>query len=96
MTKEIAQTIMQQIKSIDSRAFMAWGSKEYQITKEGLQFKVGGLAKFKGLVHVKYNRGNDMYDIDFAKVRKGEYIVVTNIDNVFADQLVDCIDSVVQ
>lgn len=92
----IAQIILSQIKTIDPRAMWAWGAKDLVNTGKGLQFRVGGMAKFKGIVNIVYNEGDDLYDIDFMKVRKGEIKVVQNKRGVFVDQLVNTIDLVVQ
>lgn len=91
----IAQTILSQIKTLDGRALWAWGAKDLVNTGTGLQFKVGGLAKFKGQVLVKLNAA-DLYDIEFFKIRKGEVKVTNTFTDVFAEDLVDVIDSVVQ
>lgn len=94
--KEIAQTILSQINTLDPRAFWAWGAKELTVTPEGLRFRVGGLAKFKGLVHVKYNRGTDLYDVDFIKTRKDHLGVVQTKYDLFAEDLVEALDSIIQ
>lgn len=92
----IAKTILNQIKTIDPKALWAWGAKDLVNTGKGLQFRVGGMAKFKGLVHVKYNEASDLYEIDFLKVKKGMPTVVYTENEVYADQLVHYIDEVVQ
>jgi hypothetical protein len=92
----VARTILTQIKQLDRMVLAAWGAKDYVETKEGVQFRVGGMAKFKGLVHVKYNRGADAYDIDFIKMRKGMPVVTHDCARIYADNLVNVIDMVVQ
>ena len=91
-----AKTILSQIKSIDPMSVWAWGAKDFVATSKGLQFRTGGLAKFKGLVHIKYNEGSDLYDVDFLKMKKGMPSVVSATNEVYADMLVEVIDSVVQ
>lgn len=91
----IAQTILSQIKTLDGRAMWAWGAKDLVNTGSGLQFKVGGLAKFKGHVLIKLNT-SDLYDVEFYKIRKGDMKVTNTFSDVFADNLVEVIDSVVQ
>lgn len=91
-----AQTIISQIKAIDGRAFWAWGAKDLVNTGKGLQFRVGGMAKFKGLVHVKYNEATDLYDIDFMKIKKGVPTIVHTDNDVFVEDLVNVIDLTVQ
>ena len=63
-------------------------------TGKGLQFRTGGMAKHKGLVHVKYNEGTDLYDIDFIK--KSMPVVVHAVSDVFVEDLVSTIDLTVQ
>lgn len=92
----IARTILDQIRTIDPRAMWAWGAKDLVDTRVGLQFRVGGMAKFKGLVHVKYNEGTDLYDVQFLKIRKGVPTVVSESTDTFVEDLVNVIDTVVQ
>ena len=91
-----AKTILSYINSTDPRAVWAWGAKDFVALPDGLQFRTGGLAKFKGLIHIKYNHGTDLYDIEFLKIKKGLPVVVASTSDVYADMLVDVVDSVVQ
>jgi len=88
----VAQTILQQIKAIDPRATWAWGAKEFVNTGSGLKFKTTGLVKWKGYVHVKYDVGNDVYDVDFFRIRGAKIIVDKAVNGVYCDMLVDVID----
>ena len=92
----VAKTILNQIKAIDAYAMLAWGVKDLVYTSNGLRFRVGGLAKFKGLVHVRYDEGNDLYDVEFIKIKKGMPEVVKTVKGVFCECLVDVIDATVQ
>jgi hypothetical protein len=74
----------------------AWGAKDFVNTGTGLQFRVGGMAKFKGLVHVVYVAGEDLYTVQFMKMRKGVLNVVQEVTSVYAEDLVVTIDEVVQ
>lgn len=94
-TMTIAKTILQQIKAIDPMAMMAWGAKDMVALPNGLRFKSSGMVKWKGLVSVKYDEGQDLYNLEFGRIRKYEYKIDKNIDGVYADQLVELIDSVV-
>jgi hypothetical protein len=89
----VAQTIRQQINSIDRMAFFAWGVKEMIANTNGLQFKSTGMAKWKGWVDVKYNEGTDLYDIDFFRIRAGVLKMDRKVTDVFAEDLVRIIDS---
>ena len=92
----IAATILSQLKALDPRAMWAWGAKDLVNTGKGLQFRVGGLAKFKGLVHIRYNEGSDLYEIDFIKIKKGLPVVVKTVDDVYVEDMINVIDATVQ
>ena len=69
----------------------SWGFHQPVAIENGLQFKVQGF-KFRGVVSIVYNEGRDLFDISFIKANK----VVTTIDGVFFDMLVDTIDDFVE
>jgi len=89
----IAQTILAQIKTIDPRATWAWGAKDFVATKNGLLFKSSGMVKWKGYVHITLDEGQDLYDIEFYKMRGVKRTVAAKVEGIFADQLVELIDS---
>lgn len=91
----IAQTILSQIKTIDPMATFAWGAKDLVNMGDGLKFKTTGMVKWKGYVYIKYNQGTDLYDIEFFRIRN--YAVKTDkqMRDIFAEDLVNIIDSVV-
>ena len=91
----IAQTILSQIKTIDPMATFAWGAKDLANMGDGLKFKTTGMVKWKGYVYVKYNQGTDLYDIDFFRIRNFEVKNDKQMRDVFAEDLVNIIDSVV-
>ena len=92
----IGTTIRNQIKAIDPWAFDAWGTKDMMAIEDGLQFKSSGMCGWKGLVQVKYDRGQDLYSIIFGKIRKLEFKVLKTVESVFAGDLVKIIDKQVQ
>lgn len=89
---DIAKIIMSQIKTIDRQAFMAWGAKDYVNMGDGLKFKTSGMVKWKGYVYVRYDRGRDLYNVEFATIRKMEWKVVKKVEGVYAEDLVNVID----
>lgn len=91
----IAQTILSQIKTIDPRATWAWGAKELVNMGDGLKFKTSGMVKWKGYVYIKYNEGTDLYDIEFFRIRNCEIKCDTGMTDIYAEDLVRVIDSVV-
>ena len=88
----IAQTIMNQIKTLDKMAFFAWGSKDFVAMNDGLKFNTSGMVRWKGYVYVKYDEGKDLYNVIFAKIIKHEWKVQKQVDGVFFDQLIEVID----
>lgn len=59
---------------------------------EGLAFKVNGF-KHKGWVFVRYNEGNDLFDVE---LRNKSLDVVRSIEDVYFDRLVAVIDNAVE
>ena len=91
----IAQTILSQIKTIDPMATFAWGAKDLVNMGDGLKFKTTGMVKWKGYVYIKYNQGTDLYDIEFFRIRNYAVKNDKQMRDVFAEDLVNIIDSVV-
>lgn len=89
----VAKTILSQIQTIDPRATWAWGAKEFVASSLGLKFKTSGMTRWKGYVHIKYDEGNDLYDIEFYRIRSAKIIVDSKVEGVYSDMLVDVIDS---
>ena len=91
----IGATILQQINALDRRAMAAWGAKDIVYMSSGLKFKSSGLVRRKCYVYICYDSGLDLYNIQFARIRKGEWIVDCELPMVFADGLVQHIDGYV-
>lgn len=91
----VAKEIVRQINTIDARAFLAWGAKEFVNMGDGLKFKTSGLVRWKGYVNIRYDYGTDLYCIDFFKIRGVNIIPHENLENVFVEDLVKLIDEVV-
>ena len=89
----IAQTILTQIKTLDPRATWAWGAKDFVATKNGLLFKSSGMVRWKGYVHITLDEAQDLYDIEFYKMRGVKRTMAARVEGIFADQLVELIDS---
>lgn len=69
----------------------SWGFHKPMALQNGLRFKVQGF-KFRGIVDVVYNEGQDLFDVSFIKANK----VVNTIEGVFFDSLVEVIDDYVE
>ena len=87
----IAKTILSQIKTLDFWSMGAWGAKDLVAMNDGLKFKTSGMVKWKGYVYVKYDYGQDLYDVIFARIRKMEWIEDEKVEGVYAENLVDII-----
>ena len=83
--KQIAKTILQQL---GGNKFIAMtGAKNLGFTDKGLQMKIG--RNSKGVTHViiDLDRGKDLYDIEFVKVRGTKRTTVKKLKGIYADQL---------
>ena len=88
----VAQIIRDQIRAIDRFALGAWGAKDMLNMGNGLKFKTSGMVKWKGYVYVKYDEGNDLYNIDFFRVRGADVKYDRCVEGVFVEDLVRSID----
>jgi hypothetical protein len=91
----IAKIIHTQIKQLDPMALFAWGTKDLVAMNDGLKFKTSGSVKWKGYVYIKYDKGQDLYNIDFFKIRKMEIVYSEQLEGVFVEDMVRLIDEVV-
>ena len=87
---EMAKYIMQILKT-QLMVVWSWGFNKPMALENGLRFNVQGF-KFRGVVEIVYNDGQDLFDVSFIKANK----VVKSIDGVFFDMLVDTIDYYVE
>ena len=92
--KEVAQTILSQIKAIDFWALGSWAARNYTILNDqmgGVQFKINCPKLKNAFVQVVLN-GSDLYDIRFFKVWGGKITVDETVNDVYAENLVNVID----
>lgn len=87
---EMANYIMNILKT-QLMIVWSWGFNSPVAINNGLRFKVQGF-KFRGLVEVVYNEGSDLFDVSFIKANK----VVSTIEGVYFDMLVNTIDDFVE
>ena len=87
---EMAQYIMSILKT-QLMVVWSWGFHKPMALQNGLRFKVQGF-KFRGIVDVVYNEGQDLFDVSFIRGNK----VVKSIDGVFFDMLIEVIDDYVE
>ncbi len=99
-TMEIANTIKHQIVAQSPAALMSYAARDFVALNEtdnrhgGLQFRTSGY-KHKGLVVINL-MFNDTYTIETVKIRKGEVKVCDSYDDVYADQLIEVLDHMVE
>lgn len=89
---DIGKTIYNQIRMLDSRALFAWGAVHMVYMVDGFKFKTTGMVKRKCWVYIRYDRGLDLYEIIYARIRKFEWIVDNTVSHVYAEDLVKTID----
>lgn len=105
--KEIAQTILHQIDTIDKWAFGAWGARKFEVENSGnvsnigyvlggVSFSISGSKIKRGFVFI-YLMGNDTYTIDVKRIITNPYNVKDVIikTDIYFDQLVDVIDGII-
>ena len=80
-----AKTLLQQLGG--RRFMMMVGAKNLGRDNKGLHMKIGRNSKSISHVVINYNRGKDLYDMKFLRVRKGKVKVVNKVVGVYADQL---------
>ena len=89
----ITATIFNQLKLLDRRAMMAWGAQNLVAMQDGLKFKTSGMVRWKGWVYIKYDHIQDLYNIDFFRVRAAEIKYDRREVGVYAEDLVRFIDA---
>ena len=83
--KEIAKTILQQL---GGNKFIAMtGAKNLGFTDKGIQMKIGRNAKGVTHVIIDLDRGKDLYNIEFVKIRGMKRTTVKKLKGIYADQL---------
>ena len=82
------------LRQLGGRRFMMMvGAKNIARDKDGLHMKIGRNSKSISHVVIDYNRGRDLYDMKFLRVRsskgKMNVKVVKQVKGIYADQLHD-------
>ena len=85
MSNSQAQTLLNQLGGNRFKAMV--GAKDFGIGSDGLHFKIGRNAKSISHVVIDLDRGKDLYDIKFLRVRAGKIKVVKKLKGIYADQL---------
>ena len=82
------------LRQLGGRRFMMMvGAKGIARDKEGLHMKIGRNSKSISHVVIDYNRGRDLYDMKFLRVRKSgsqmKVKTIKHVKGIYADQLHD-------
>lgn len=91
----VAVIIRNQIRALDHWAFGAWGARDFLNMGDGLKFKTSGMVRWKGWVYVKYDAAQDLYNIDFFRIRNAELKYDRRLEGVFVEDMVQRINEVV-
>jgi len=87
----VAQSPMA-LMSYAAQKFVAHGENDNR--RAALEFRVSGF-KHKGLIRISLG-WNDLYTVEAIKVRKGEVKVCGSRDEVYFDELVEVLDSLIE
>jgi hypothetical protein len=80
LTENAGQTIWKQMRQMKLNGFPLTrylGAKNPSASNDGLTVDLRG--KWKGRVIIKHNKGTDLYDLTFGRVRKYEWIVDSKV-----------------
>ena len=80
-----AKELLQQLGGNKFKAMT--GAKDFGIGNDGLHFKIGKNSKSISHIVIDYDRGKDLYDMKFLRVRAGKIKVIKKVKDVYFDQL---------
>ncbi|QJX80231.1 hypothetical protein [Priestia megaterium] len=97
---KIANEIRKQIMHLDFWALAGWGatdvSEHYRAVENGLAFKISTPRYQRGAwVKVVLN-AMDTYNIEVLRIIGTEKKILGNLDDIYAEQLVEVIDSLIE
>jgi hypothetical protein len=91
----VAKEILRQLKMMDPVALMAWGFQKPSGDENSLTFRVNGALVGHAFVTIILN-GKDLYDIEVYKIRKYQKKMITRVEDVYAEDMIDVIDHIVE
>lgn len=85
--QEVAATIINQMGGVRRLSLMT-GAKDFVAIEDGVRFSLPRTAAIKGinLVEVTLN-GSDLYDMRFMRYRAADCVTVSQVEDVYFDQL---------
>ena len=106
--REIASTILKQIKATDFWALGAWGANQYISLNAGpgpenigpicggVQFKVKTPKYSKGVRVIIYYTADDLYTVRVIRIIGTTVTEIETSAGIYFDSLVDCIDRIIE
>jgi hypothetical protein len=97
--ESVATIIRDQIRALDPRAMMAWGTKKLISNPKdklgSLILSVGGCPKVKQRAFIRIALDfNDTYIIEAYRIRGVDKKVIAYHEGIYCDQLVEVIDEI--
>jgi hypothetical protein len=91
----IAKEILSQLRHFDPVALMAWGFKKPSGDETSLSFRVNGMKVGHAYVTIILN-GKDLYDIEVYKIRSAQKKMIRRVEDVYAEDMIEVIDHIVE
>jgi hypothetical protein len=88
-SKEIANTILNQLKCLGTMALMSWGSRKYSVVHNGLKFQINTPRISYGWVEIILDLGSDTYNLNFYNSRMK---LLSQSKEIYVDELISIID----
>ena len=92
LTESVSKTILQQlggnkfIAMTGAHGFVSHGTK-------GVSFRIGTNSKGINMVFIVYDRGRDLYNLEFGLFKAANYKVKKKYKGVYADQIGDIFEN---
>lgn len=87
----VAKVIYRQLMEADANLMLGIRASGFVLGENALRFKVAG-GKHRGYVHVIYDSGLDLYNVELAIIRKLEWKVKTKVDGLGIEQLISFLE----
>lgn len=105
-SREIANTILKQIKGLDFWALGAWGANQYVSLGKGefsgkpyiggVQFKVRTPKYRSGVRVLIYYTADDLYSLRVVRCIGTNLTEIKFLEGIYCDMLVECIDRIIE
>jgi hypothetical protein len=92
-SRQIAETILSQIKATNFWALGSWGAREFLVVGTGIQFRVSG-SRLRGKIRIMLDP-LDTYTVTSYRMRDHDAKIVNQFSGVYCDQLVSILNGIV-